>query len=47
MVNYGCYKMVLRKFRAALGRRRGITRDVQWFQQDGPLLASPVTLYFG
>ena len=27
--------MVLRKFWAAPGRRRTITRDEQWFQQDG------------
>ena len=26
---------VLRNFRAALGRRRGVDRAVQWFQQDG------------
>ena len=28
--------MVLRKFLAALGQHRTISRDEQWFQQDGP-----------
>ena len=34
-VNTERYLVVLRKFWAALGRHRGITRDEQWFQQDG------------
>ena len=31
---------MVKKFWAALGRRRGVTRDEQWFQQDG---ATPYT----
>ena len=34
-VNTERYVAVLRKFWASLGRRRGIDRDEQWFQQDG------------
>ena len=36
--------VVLRKFWAALGRRRTITREEQWFQQDGATPLTPVTL---
>ena len=34
-VNRDHYVAVLRKFWASLGRRRGMDRDQQWFQQDG------------
>ena len=34
-VNTERYVAVLRKFWASLGRRRGMGRDQQWFQQDG------------
>ena len=34
-VNTERYVAVLRKFWTSLGRRRGIYRDDQWFQQDG------------
>ena len=34
-VNKERYIAVLRKFWQALGRRRGVQRDEQWFQQDG------------
>lgn len=34
-VNTERYLQVLRKFWAALGRRRGVVRGAQWFQQDG------------
>ena len=34
-VNTERYVAVLMKFWASLGRRRGIDRDEQWFQQDG------------
>lgn len=34
-VNTERYLQVLRKFSAALGRRRGVVREAQWFQQDG------------
>ena len=34
-VNRERYVAVLRKFWASLGRRRGMDRDQQWFQQDG------------
>ncbi len=34
-VNTERYLVVTRKFWNTLGRRRGITRDEQWFQQDG------------
>ena len=34
-VNTERYIQVLRKFWVALGRRRGIDRALQWFQQDG------------
>ena len=39
-VNTERYVAVLRKFWASLGRRRGMYRDQQWFQQDG---ATPLT----
>ena len=35
MVNRERYVAVLRKVWASLGRRRGMDRDPQWFQQDG------------
>lgn len=35
MVNSERYLEVLRKFWTALGRRQGIDKNVQWFQQDG------------
>ena len=31
------YIVVLNKFWTALGSRRGVNRDVQWFQQDGEM----------
>ena len=34
-VNTERYVAVLRKFWASLGRRRGMDRDQQWFQQEG------------
>ena len=34
-VNIERYIQVMRQFYATLGRRRGIVRDQQWFQQDG------------
>ena len=40
--------MVLRKFRAALGQHRTITRDEQWFQEDGAsYFHLPIILYCG
>ena len=39
-VNTEHYVEVLRNFWTALGRRRGVDRAVQWFQQDG---ATPQT----
>ena len=37
MVNRERYVAVLRKVWASLGRRRGMDRDQQWFQQDGAI----------
>ena len=34
-INTERYVQVLGKFWTALGRRRGVVRDLQWFQQDG------------
>ena len=34
-VNKGRYMVVLNKYWASLGRRRGVLRVSQWFQQDG------------
>ena len=34
-INTKRYVEVLRKFWAELGQRRGVTRAIQWFQQDG------------
>ena len=34
-INTERYVQVLRKFWTALGRRRGVVRVLQWFQQDG------------
>ena len=41
-VNKGRYMAVLNKYWASLGRRRGVLRVSQWFQQDG---ATPHTAY--
>ena len=45
MVNFERYLVLLRKFWAALGRRRGITGVDNGFSKMGPPLTLPITLY--
>jgi len=43
-INTARYVQVLGKFWTALGRRRGVVRVLQWFQQDDAvLIATPHT----
>jgi len=46
-VNTERYVAVLMKFWASLGRRRGIDRDEQWFQQDEVTPTHQMTPYPG